>query len=495
MPFKEKEDEIRSIQMGARTEKIGLQELKNYKYEVVRPINDRFGIVIGFDQANRSATVQSFIPTDRYYSQMKTISASGIIKVGESLPIGNSGYSIRLEKSADGYYWINTYYGNQLLGGYGSTNLNELIGESIAHEEWLDIRKINIKSVNIENESVTLEAELVLNGASDLSEEFNWYKPHRINDYSINSVGYSYDSNSITFQVRDNKNNIIDNFTINGPIPEGYSLTPSVVTKELPDGSKYDILFFGVNQYTDPYGVMHEWPIFSILPQIKSRETDIKTYFSKMEDKDVYSGIAITGSNASAQILGILRDRTEEISGGMTAQKRTNILTWRFKAGITGDKISAALSADKEKQEINFKGRIEQTKTGFNLTYTRTDVKGKFSEYIGKDTNIQVDQSLLDSEKTKLTLELVYTGHDRTVNVVDATNKEYREILTPTIEAYIEPSKWLKIKPKVGAEYDIESKKAKTTAYGVVIESGPVKAELAKTAFETKYWLGISFKW
>jgi hypothetical protein len=29
----------------------------------------------------------------------------------------------------------------------------------------------------------------------------------------------------------------------------------------------------------------------------------------------------------------------------------------------------------------------------------------------------------------------VYTGYDRTVKVVDATNKEYREILTPTIEA------------------------------------------------------------
>jgi hypothetical protein len=221
-------------------------------------------------------------------------------------------------------------------------------------------------------------------------------------------------------------------------------------------------------------------------------QNDVKKYFAKLNGKELGAGVAITGPKTSIELLAVLRKRLETVSGDLVSlDKVSNEVTWRFALGYDAKNLGAKIIADKEKQEMSFRGSIG--KTGLNLIYAHSNIKGEWTKWIENTTNIEVSQGLLNSKKTDLRLGIRYTGYNNTVSIQDAANKETKDLVGPTAHIIFTPSKALKLRANMGGMFTNGDVSGLDAGIGITYKN--LKADLStetanefkKTAFTVGY--------
>jgi len=222
--------------------------------------------------------------------------------------------------------------------------------------------------------------------------------------------------------------------------------------------------------------------------------SDIKTYMANLTTKELGAGITIHREKVSMELLGILRKQYEDVTGGSKPLNSvSNKAGIRVNLGYNSKPFAAKISADNERQEADFRG--SWNKTQMSLNYTRSDIKGDWTEWIDNKTEAEISQELLANKKAGVRLGIVYTGYNNTVWIADAKDKQIRDLVGLKAHVVIKPSDAVKVVGTLGGS--VYSNRLQGLSIGTSVDYKNLNfsfaREEASATKETAFKVGFKF--
>jgi hypothetical protein len=225
-------------------------------------------------------------------------------------------------------------------------------------------------------------------------------------------------------------------------------------------------------------------------------QDSIKSYLTSLSGRELSAGAVITGPKTSLELLAVLRDRMETISGESlisNQEKSSRELTWRVALGYSAKDFATKITADKEKQELTFKGSVGKTK--LDILYSKSDIKAEWSRWIENTTNVEISQEVLKNKTGNMKLGLRYTGYNNTVSIQDATNKSAKDLVGPTVHIILTPKESLSMYANLGGL--IEGGKFSGMSMSTGITGKKMRADLSVDSLKgyekTSFTVGYKF--
>jgi hypothetical protein len=174
---------------------------------------------------------------------------------------------------------------------------------------------------------------------------------------------------------------------------------------------------------------------------ISPLEIPIKQDFSlKLIDQEAIGGFAYLGDNVTIKMLGVFRNRVEEIVPvGLVIPFKAglvdNYFTWRVKMDFSSELIKAVMAVDDEVQQIELKARVSETNTSLKTSFVRSEVNGQATQWNGKDFEAEVSQGINLGSVAQIDLGGDYGAYDHSVKVKSnaagsgASTSDYKEIV------------------------------------------------------------------